>query len=116
MSHRDGPGEADPAADPGGPLQGTGADLQEAPVLGPGEGPDLPGRSPARFDVQCGGTGQPSASQDAEDRVSGPNSSDNQRSYRPGHVSRGTRPLPRTNHEGPSPHKETLSPGGNAKV
>src|SRR6516165_11157612 len=65
---------------------------------------------------QCGGTGQPPASQDAKDRVPGPNSSDDQRPDRPGHVSRGPRPLTRANHEGPSPHKETLSPGDGAKV
>ena len=116
MSHRDGPGEAGPSADPGRPLPGVGADLQEAPVLRLGEGPDLPGRSPARFDIQCGGTGQPPASQDAEDGVSGAHPRDDQRSDRVGHVSRCPRSLPRANDEGPPPHKETLSPGGDAKV
>src|SRR5439155_6943754 len=52
VSHRDGPDEAGPAAGSGRPLQGTGADLQKAPVLRLGEGPDLPGRSPARLDLQ----------------------------------------------------------------
>ena len=57
------------------PLQGIGADLPEAPVPQLGEGADLPGRSPAGFDLQRRGTGQPPASQDAEDGVPGPNSS-----------------------------------------
>src|ERR1700739_583996 len=105
MSHRDGPGEAGPVAVPGGPLQGTGADLQEAPVFGPGEGPDLPGRSPARFDLQCGGTGQPPASQDAEDGVPGPNSSDDQRPDRPGHVPRDPRSAPSGNDEATPTHQ-----------
>src|SRR5262249_21321129 len=46
----------------------------------------------------------------------GPNSSDDQRPDRPGHVPRGPRPLPRANHEGPSPYKETMSPGDGAKI
>src|SRR5436309_2706624 len=116
MSHRDGPDEAGPAAGSGRPLQGTGADLREAPVLRLGEGPDLPGRSPARFDLPCGGTGPPPASQDAEDGVSGAHASDDQRSDRAGHVSRCPRSLARANDEDPPRHKETLSPGGGAKV
>src|SRR5262249_58172888 len=105
-----------PSTDPGRPLPGAGADLQEAPVLRPGEGPDLPGRSPARFDVQCGGTGQPPASQDAEDDLSSAHSGDDQWSDRAGHVSRGPTCLPRANDEGPPQLQETLSPGGGAKV
>ena len=44
VPHRDGAGEAGPAADARPPLQGIGADLPEAPVPQLGEGADLPGR------------------------------------------------------------------------
>ena len=63
---------------------------------------------PAGFDLQCGGTGQPPASQDAEDGVPGPNSGDDQRPDRAGHVSRCPRSLPRANDEGPPPHQATI--------
>src|SRR5207248_5798830 len=100
----------------GRPLPVIGSDLPEAPVSQLGEGADVPGRSPAGFDLQCRGAGQPPASQDAEDGVSGPHSSDDPRPDRTGYVSRCPRSLPRANHEGPPSHKKTLSPGGDAKV
>ncbi len=54
-----------------GRCPGLGPIFQKLQSSRLGEGADLPGRSPARFDIQCGGTGQPPASQDAEDGVSG---------------------------------------------
>src|SRR5207249_444149 len=99
----------------GPPLPGIGADLPEAQVPQLGEEPDLPGRSPAGFDLQRCGTGQAPASPDAEDGVSGPNSVDDPRPDRDGHVSRRPRSLPRANHEDPPPRQATMSPGGGAK-
>ena len=98
------------------PLQGIGTDLPEAPVPQLGEGADLPGRQPAGFDLQRRGTGQPPASQDAEDRVPGPNSADHQRPDRTGHVSRRPRSLPRGNDEDTPPRQATIIPGDGAKV
>ena len=108
--------EAGPAAGSRPPLQGIEADLPEAPVPQLGEGADLPGRQPAGFDLQRRGTEQPPASQDAEDRVPGPNSTDHQRPDRAGHVSRRPRSLPRGNDEDTPPRQATIIPGDGAKV
>ena len=80
-----------------------------------GEGADLPGRSSAGFDLQRRGTGQPPASQDAEDGVPGSDSIDDQWPDHAGQVSRRPRPLPRTNAEDTPPRQVTMIPGGGAK-
>src|SRR3954470_4595712 len=105
MPHRDSADETGPAAVARPPLPEIEADLPEAPVPQLGEGADLPGRSPAGFDLQRRGTGQPPASQDAEDGVPGSDSIDDQRPDRPGHVSRRPMPLPRANAENTPPRQ-----------
>src|SRR5262249_3726497 len=100
----------------GPPLQGDETDLPEARVPRLGEGADLPRRQPAGFDLQRRGSGQPPASQDAEDGVPGPNSSDDPRPDRPGHVRRDRRSAPCGNDEGTPPHQAAISPDNGAKV
>src|SRR5262249_47798928 len=116
VPHRDGLEEAGSAAGSGPPLQRDETDLPEAGVPRLGEGADLPRRQPAGFDLQRRGTGQPPASQDAEDGVSGPNSSDDPRPDRTGHVPRDPRSVPRGDVEDTPPREAAIILDNGAKV